>query len=300
MFQKKYKEFAKKFNKILDQSSNRLEELKKLREEMYKKNISYDSEEFQKNISETREIYLEKAENFYNLLDDIKNYFNSINRKIEEISKELIDLKNEIQFNYCYCCIEKIKIENQVTFRNTGKIDNAIKKQYQKLEEQKTEIEKQNQKLEEQKTEIEKQNSKLRKNSDKIDNHDKRILEMMGIFLSIFSVIGLGVSSILNFENNHFAIWLIICGVILITISGLFYMIGYKDEKVIDKRTAVPMIIGVLLFFIGMITVINFPMENKAMKDFENKIKMLEEKNNELEKNLNYEKRINELENKTK
>ena len=274
MFQKKYKEFAKKFNKILDQSSNRLEELKKLREEMYKKNISYDSEEFQKNISETREIYLEKAENFYNLLDDIKNYFNSINRKIEEISKELIDLKNEIQFNYCYCCIEKIKIENQVTFRNTGKIDNAIKKQ--------------------------KQNSKLRKNSDKIDNHDKRILEMMGIFLSIFSVIGLGVSSILNFENNHCAIWLIICGVILITISGLFYMIGYKDEKVIDKRTAVPMIIGVLLFFIGMITVINFPMENKAMKDFENKIKMLEKKNNELEKNLNYEKRINELENKTK
>ena len=123
--------------------------------------------------------------------------------------------------------------------------------------------------------------------------YDKKILEIMGIFLSIFSIIGLGTSSILNIENNHFAIWSMICGVILITMSGLFYMINYKDESTMNKRIMLPVIIGILLFCIGTVAIIKYPTENKTVKDLETRLKIVEEK-------IDYEKRINELENKTK
>ena len=84
------------------------------------------------------------------------------------------------------------------------------------------------------KSELENQKKELESNKTFIEDYNKRILEMMGIFLSIFSVIGLGISSILNIENNHFAIWSMICGVILITMSGLFYLINF-NEKIGEK-----------------------------------------------------------------
>ena len=59
----------------------------------------------------------------------------------------------------------------------------------------------------------------------------------MGIFLSIFSVIGMGVSSILNLESNHIATWLMICGTILITMSGLFYLINPDKFNKQEKKT---------------------------------------------------------------
>ena len=107
----------------------------------------------------------------------------------------------------------------------------------------------------------------------KFDEHDKKILEMMGIFLSIFSVIGLGVSSVLNLESNHIAIWLMMCGTILITMSGLFNLINpdkfNKQEKKAENGKykikelfnilRKPVVIGVLLLLVGGIIRYKFP-----------------------------------------
>ena len=83
--------------------------------------------------------------------------------------------------------------------------------------------------------------------------YDKKILEIMGIFLSIFSVIGLGVSSLLQLESNYFSTWSMICGTILITISGLFYLINFNEEyeKKILKRI-LPGVVGLILIIIGI------------------------------------------------
>ena len=93
----------------------------------------------------------------------------------------------------------------------------------------------------------------------KFDEHDKKILEMMGIFLSIFSVIGLGVSSILKLESNHVATWLMICGTILITMTGLFTLINKK----IEIMKILVIIIGLVLFGAGGFIRYSFSEENK-------------------------------------
>lgn len=119
------------------------------------------------------------------------------------------------------------------------------------------------------------------KKFDKIEIHDKKTMETMGIFLSIFSVIGLGISSVLNLEINHIAIWLMMCGTILITMSGLFYLINpdkfNKQEKKAENRKhkikellkevfdevfnilRKPVVIGVLLLLVGGIIRYKFP-----------------------------------------
>lgn len=124
----------------------------------------------------------------------------------------------------------------------------------------------------------------------KFDEHDKKILEMMGIFLSIFSVIGLGVSSVLNLESNHIATWLMICGTILITMNGLFYLVNpnrfkndkYEIEEVckwLFNTLKKPMIIGIILLLMGGCIRYVFP-EKKT------KLELLEKDVENLSKNL--------------
>jgi hypothetical protein len=95
----------------------------------------------------------------------------------------------------------------------------------------------------------------------KFDEYDKKILEMMGIFLTIFSIIGLGVSSILKLESNYVATWLMICGTILITMTGLFTLINKK----IEIMKILVIIIGLVLFGVGGIIRCTFPEENKEL-----------------------------------
>ena len=261
----KYDDYFKKNKDIIEIYKTRLDELNNLRNEMFKKGMTYDSEEIQKSLIETRQIYMKQEKMFYTLLHDVTNYFNSKKNEENEILQEFKFLRNEIQLNYYQCFAERTKIENQTNFHNTAKLSSLAKNQHLKMENL----------IKEQK------------------EYDKKILEIMGIFLSIFSIIGLGTSSILNIENNHFAIWSMICGVILITMSGLFYMINYKDESTMNKRIMLPVIIGILLFCIGTVAIIKYPTENKPVKDLETRLKIVEEK-------IDYEKRINELENKTK
>lgn len=95
----------------------------------------------------------------------------------------------------------------------------------------------------------------------KFDEYDKKILEMMGIFLTIFSIIGLGVSSILKLESNYVSTWLMICGTILITMTGLFTLINKKIEII----KILVIIIGLVLFGVGRIIRCTFPEENKEL-----------------------------------
>ena len=118
----------------------------------------------------------------------------------------------------------------------------------------------------------------------------------MGIFLSIFSVIGLGVSSILKLESNHIKIWLMLCGAILITMSGLFYLID-PDKSII---------IGIILLIVGGLMKYESLEENKKLveqEEFEKVKKDVENISKNLDtKDLKFEieklkSKIEELEN---
>lgn len=138
----------------------------------------------------------------------------------------------------------------------------------------------------------------LKKLDDLIEEqkkYDKNILNIMGIFLAIFSIIGFGISSSLNIESNHFALYSMICGAILITMTSLFYLINFSYENIWTSigRMIIPICIGFGLIIFGANYMKSHPSENKTTKDLETRLKIVEEK-------IDYEKRINELENKTK
>ena len=117
----------------------------------------------------------------------------------------------------------------------------------------------------------------------------------MGIFLAIFYIIGFGISSSLNIESNHFALCSMICGAILITMTSLFYLINFSYENIWTSigRMIIPICIGFGLIIFGANYMKSHPTENKTAKDLETRLKIIEEK-------IDYEKRINELEKKTK
>ena len=158
---------------------------------------------------------------------------------------------------------------------------------------------------------FEKQKEQINNILDKYDDYNKKILEIMGIFLTIFSIIGLGVSSILNLESNHIATWLMICGTILITMSGLFYLVNpnrfkndkYEIEEVckwLFNTLKKPMIIGFILLLMGGCIRYVFPEKKTKLelleKDVENLSKNLDTK----ELKIDIEKlksKIEELEN---
>lgn len=261
--------------------------------------------------SKTEMTSIEKLENEYKklseLLDkniEINNEWTNLKEKISKnkniddtqkyiFHETILKMQGFILLEIYKCSSDFNRIGNYINEKKRESLEMKIAEQKKELSIFEKNLKIQSDKLDENEKTIQEQNKKLEDNTDKINNHDKRILEMMGIFLSIFSIIGLGTSSILNIENNHFAIWSMICGVILITMSGLFYMINYKDESTMNKRMMLPVIIGILLFCIGTVAIIKYPTENKTAKDLETRLKIVEEK-------IDYEKRINELENKTK
>ena len=155
---------------------------------------------------------------------------------------------------------------------------------------------------------FEKRGEQINNILEKYDDYNKKILEMMGIFLSIFSVIGLGVSSVLNLESNHIAIWLMMCGTILITMSGLFYLIDpnkfNKQEKNTENDRCKPIIMGVILLLLGGFIRYKFPNDNEELvkkEKFEQVEKRVQNNENELlDKNLDYRNQIKDLKDKTK
>ena len=167
------------------------------------------------------------------------NFWNEWNDFYSEkgLYSEYLDLKKETEEF-------KAKIEDRYEPKNE-KWNDILVNFEEELHSCKSIIEEYIQLLKEEATEkmVERINCALKKQKE----HDKNIMNMMGLFLSIFSVIGLGVSSITK-ENANISTVFMIHGVILMTISGLFYLINFdKNFKEKFLKISVPLVIGILL-----------------------------------------------------
>ena len=251
--QKKYKEFDKEYKNI---NNTYVRNIKK--PENYDE-LTYENKEKQEYAKKMSEMYKNFSSEIYKLIEKMNKYMNDVKNK-KEIISELKELRTDCMLLYIQSLQEKAKIDNEVHSFNMKKVYENIKFQYKKLKE----------------------------NEIEIKNHDKRILEMMGIFLSIFSVIGLGITGILNIQDNLPTNILLIMGSILIVVTLLFALIKYDSEN--KYKFWILIIFGINLILTGIF------FYNPVDKNWEEvKIKI-----ENLEKKLDYEKKINELEKKTK
>ena len=221
---------------------NLLNEIQKFSNEV---RFEYDLGTMKILVCETEKEFWEKYYEFHN---ENGNYakFLEYKEKFKDIDNELSNENKNVQINEI---IEKIYNEfDYISYildiyrkqLRENEIDYGLKriKKYKNI-------------FQKQKVQIE----NLKKNYKEISNeqreHDKKILEMMGIFLTIFSVIGFGVSSITK-ENANISTVFMIYGVILMTISGLFYLINFdKNFKEKFLKISVPLLIGILLVVFG-------------------------------------------------
>ena len=221
---------------------NLLNEIQKFSNEV---RFEYDLGTMKILVCETEKEFWEKYYEFHN---ENGNYakFLEYKEKFKDIDNELSNENKNVQINEI---IEKIYNE----FDYISYILDIYRKQLREneIDYGKKRIKKYKNIFQKQKVQIE----NLKKNYKEISNeqreHDKKILEMMGIFLTIFSVIGFGVSSITK-ENANISTVFMIYGVILMTISGLFYLINFdKNFKEKFLKISVPLLIGILLVVFG-------------------------------------------------
>jgi len=284
--------------KIEDLDKNTKEKLKKIADEW---NLTMT-----KLQSETEMTSIEKLENEYKklskLLDkniEVNNEWTNFKEKISR-NENIDDSKKHIFYEAISKMQGFILLEIYKCSSDYNRIGNYISEKKREILEEKITEQKnrilifednlkiQSNKLNENEKTIQEQNKKLKDNTDKINNHDKRILEIMGIFLSIFSIIGLGITGILNIKDNLPTNILLIMGSILIVITLLFALIKYDSKN--KYKFWIIIIFGIDLILTGIF------FYNPVDKNWEEaKIKI-----ENLEKRLDYEKRINELENKTK
>lgn len=280
--EERYNKFVDEYNSIIKE--NDVHKVKK--PENYEE-LKYTSEEKQNYMTAMLEIYEIFSDEMYKLYTEISKYMSDI--KEQEIMYDIKFLRIECICQYSTATIQAFKIQhenNQYNFDGTFSTLKIYKEEILKLKKE-------------------------------AEEHDKKILEMMGIFLSIFSVIGLGVSSVLNLENNHIATWLMMCGAILITMSGLFYLINpdkfnKQEKKAENDKCEIekflkglfntlrkPIIIGVILLLLGGIIRCKFPNDNEELvkkEKFEQVEKRVQNNENELlDKNLDYRNQIKDL-----
>ena len=238
----------------------------------------YDKlKEIQRKIAKINHDNYKEFDNFFKSEDIFLEYWENIKKNyriIYEIEKELIKMEEEIHPSlYMPAIIDDNKGEFQKFIDNLKKeidekllliweyekplfryrFDILLTDFERKEKEIKTLIETHEKTINKQLKETKDIEEKYRGLINEQKKYDQKILEMMGIFLSIFSVIGLGVSSLLQLESNYFSTWSMICGTILITISGLFYLINFNEEyeKKILKRI-LPGVVGLILIIIGI------------------------------------------------
>lgn len=291
----------------------------------------YSLKKFKEKIKKIIIEYLEKEENQNALLNDVKkeldvflfqvqfqfdNYLRSRETSVifkksgeknskEEIFQKMYEEARKADIVLEYIILRtKIKeiIQNILLISSIFEMEQIKNKFVKELENSQEKIDEvgikidsynkklslQNSKLQKNNDSIKKQGKELKKNTKKIDDHDKRILEMMGIFLSIFSIIGLGIVGILNIQDNLPTNILLIMGSILIVITLLFMLIKYNSEN--RCKFFVIIIIGTILIGLGI------SLYKPTDKNWEEAKIRIES----LEKRLDYEKRINELERKSK
>ena len=221
---------------------NLLNEIQKFSDEV---RFEYDLGTMKILFCETEKEFWGKYYEFYNKNGNYAKFL-EYKEKFKDIDNKLSDENKNIQINEI---IEKIYNKfDYITYildiyrkqLRENEIDYGLKriKKYKNI-------------FKKQKVQIE----NLKKNYKEISNeqreHDKKILEMMGIFLTIFSVIGFGVSSIAK-ENANISTVFMIYGVILMTMSSLFYLINF-DKNFKEKlfKISGPLMMGILLIIFG-------------------------------------------------
>lgn len=195
-----------------------------------KKRFDKNTDEINVNLSK---LNFKNSDNFWNEWNDFYSE--------KGLYSEYLDLKKEIEEF-------KVKIEDRYEPKNE-KWNDILVNFEEELHSCKSIIEEYIQLLKEEATEkmVERINCAIKKQKE----HDKNIMNMMGIFLTIFSVIGFGVSNITK-ENANISTVFMIYGVILMTMSGLFYLINFdKNFKEKLLKISVPLMIGILLIIFG-------------------------------------------------
>lgn len=213
-------------------------------------------------------------------IDDYSDFFEKYDIKMKSL-KEAVSIYEKIEKYYPELCLASQALDNYEF--PSGALDILRDKENELLKKKILDIE------EEQKNKIKEFG---RKNEEIIKLHTRDTLGTMGIFLSIFSVIGLGISSVLNLESNHFAVWSMICGVILITMNGLFYLINLNNDSLngkienLLKPMAIPLGIGILLLITGAIIRERFPekddgkiVKTSQFNKLEDRLKNIENEN---------------------
>lgn len=204
--EEQYNEFGKKYEKIVFDY-----DIRKIKKPENYNNLTYEDEEKQNYAQKAANMYIAFSNEMYKLIEEMNKYMNET-KKRKNIIQELKELRIDCIMVYIQSLQEKTKIDNEIHSFN-------MMKAYQNILSQKKEL------------------KKLIKDGEE---RDKKILEMMGIFLSIFSLIGVNLSFFSNIKDID--IWNILLLIVVINvllsdaIKVIFSIIRKeKVETIVEK-----------------------------------------------------------------
>lgn len=204
--EEQYSEFGKKYEKIGSDY-----DIRKIKKPENYNNLTYEDEDKQNYAQKVANMYIAFSNEMYKLIEEMNKYMNET-KKQENIIQELKELRIDCIMVYIQSLQEKTKIDNEIHSFN-------MMKAYQNILSQKKEL------------------KKLIKDGEE---RDKKILEMMGIFLSIFSLIGVNLSFFSNIKDID--IWNILLLIVVINvllsdaIKVIFSIIRKeKVETIVEK-----------------------------------------------------------------
>ena len=285
-------------NNLLENNINKY--LKKIVSDIEQGDVIY---KFMYNkISEDK--YPEFTKKYKNRMEKLE-IFNKLVEKIEEIRDIFIERRDVEGYNK-FLWITNLGVyylQEELVKRNKKLFEDyliEIGKKNKELEEKSEKIVEKYENLEETSKKIVEKYENLKENYKNLEenykNFNQKTLEIMGIFLMIFSLLGIGTTSILNIQDNIISKILVITGIIILGISVLFYFIKNSFESI-----RIPAGIGIAIIIFGVCLFYCKPTNKNYVKEdevklLEEKIKNLENKNQIIESKLDYEKRINQLE----
>ena len=250
-------------NNLLENNINKY--LKKIVSDIEQGDVIY---KFMYNeIEEDR--YPEFTEKYKNRMEKLE-IFNKLVEKIEEIRDIFIerrDVEGTNKFSWItnlgvYYLQEELVKRNKKLFEDylieIGKKNEELKKKLEKIVEKYENLEETSKKIVEKYENLEENYKNLEETSKKIvekyenleenyKNFNQKTLEIMGIFLMIFSLFGIGTTSILHIQDNIVSKILMITGIIILGMSVLFYFI-----KNSFKYIAIPFWIGIVAIIVGV------------------------------------------------
>ena len=244
-------------NNLLENNINKY--LKKIVSDIEQGDVIY---KFMYNeIEEDR--YPEFTEKYKNRMEKLE-IFNKLVEKIEEIRDIFIerrDVEGTNKFSWItnlgvYYLQEKLVKRNKKLSEDylieIEKKNEELKKKLEKIVEKYENLEETSKKIVEKYENLEETSKKIVEKYENLEenykNFNQKTLEIMGIFLMIFSLFGISTTSILHIQNNIISKILMITGIIILGMSMLFYFI-----KNSFKYIAIPFWIGIVVIIIGMI-----------------------------------------------